>query len=132
MKAMGILLLALAMMGCVPIIYPARYEKPSRQNLTDAVPAFIEAIQPAVVCGEFTPPALSGIHSCGRPLRARKMHFCRASSFIVIPRQTEGEAGSFAEATPNLRNKLRRCASAVRGLIASALAISLLVLPAST
>ena len=42
MKALGVLLLALAMTGCVPIIYPARYEKPSRQNLTDTVPAFIE------------------------------------------------------------------------------------------
>jgi len=42
MKGLGVLLLVLAMTGCVPIIYPARYEKPSRQNLTDAVPAFIE------------------------------------------------------------------------------------------
>jgi hypothetical protein len=42
MKALGVLLLALAMSGCVPIVYSARYDKPSRQNLTDEVPAFIE------------------------------------------------------------------------------------------
>jgi len=43
MKALGILLLMLALSGCVPIIYSERYEKPSRQNLADTVPAFIEA-----------------------------------------------------------------------------------------
>lgn len=43
MRALGVLLLALAMSGCVPIIYGARYEASSRQNLTDEVPAFIEA-----------------------------------------------------------------------------------------
>ena len=43
MKVLGILLVAFAMSGCVPIIYSERYEKPSRQNLTDTVPAFIEA-----------------------------------------------------------------------------------------
>jgi hypothetical protein len=32
----------MAMTGCVPIVYGARYEKPSRQNVSDAVPAFIE------------------------------------------------------------------------------------------
>jgi hypothetical protein len=42
MKAAGILLLALAMSGCVPILYGARYEASSRQNLADEVPAFIE------------------------------------------------------------------------------------------
>lgn len=43
MKALGVLLLVLGMTGCVPIIYSERYEKPSRQNLSDVVPAFIEA-----------------------------------------------------------------------------------------
>jgi len=43
MKAFFLLLLALGMSGCVPIIYSERYEKPSRQNLTDTVPDFIEA-----------------------------------------------------------------------------------------
>ena len=43
MRVIVLLLLFLASAGCVPIIYPARYEAPSRQNLADAVPAFIEA-----------------------------------------------------------------------------------------
>jgi hypothetical protein len=43
MRAIILLVLAVAMSGCFPIIYPARYEKPSRQNLADEVPAFIEA-----------------------------------------------------------------------------------------
>ena len=43
MKPLVVVLLALAMTGCIPIIYPARYMKPSRQNLSEAVPAFIEA-----------------------------------------------------------------------------------------
>lgn len=43
MRVVGVALLALAMSGCVPIIYGSRYEGSSRQNLADAVPAFIEA-----------------------------------------------------------------------------------------
>jgi len=43
MRVIAVLLLALGMTGCIPIIYSERYEKPSRQNLTDTVPAFIEA-----------------------------------------------------------------------------------------
>ena len=43
MRAVALLLLVLTTTGCVPIIYPARYERPSRQNLADEVPAFIEA-----------------------------------------------------------------------------------------
>jgi hypothetical protein len=42
MRAVAVILLALTTSGCVPIIYSARYEPPSRQNLPDAVPAFIE------------------------------------------------------------------------------------------
>ncbi len=52
------------------------------------MPAFIEAMQPAVVTGEFTPPALSGIHSSGRPFSARNMHFCSASAFMIMPEVT--------------------------------------------
>jgi len=37
MRSLGLLLLALAMSGCIPIVYTARYEAPSRQNLTDEV-----------------------------------------------------------------------------------------------
>jgi hypothetical protein len=43
MRIVGVVLLALAMSGCVPIVYGSRYEAPSRQNLADAVPASIEA-----------------------------------------------------------------------------------------
>jgi len=43
MKYLAVLLLVLTTSGCVPIIYSARYEAPSRQNLSDAVPAFIES-----------------------------------------------------------------------------------------
>jgi len=42
MRVIAVLLLALGLTGCVPIIYSARYEKSSRQNLSDTVPAFIE------------------------------------------------------------------------------------------
>jgi hypothetical protein len=43
MRILAAILLALSTSGCIPIVYTARYEEPSRQNLPDAVPAFIES-----------------------------------------------------------------------------------------
>jgi hypothetical protein len=66
-----------------------------------------------------------------RRRKARMRVARRRAGYLPSAEAADKAINSLAVVITKLRSKLRRCTSAVRGLISSALAVSLLVLPAS-